>query len=189
MLGASNVGKSTLVARLSVEHAQCVPSPTIGTDYSFIRRESDCLKVWDISGQERYAPFIRLYLPVTDVVLLIYDVADFTSFAFAKMTFETLVAKKKVMPAGAIVRLVGNKNDLSQRSVQLEDVEGFREFIAAHFDVTTHSISATNDDFAQLNAIIPIRQNDTRRYVGPEVNHPPYIALATSFCNNGCVVS
>jgi len=129
LIGASGVGKSSLVTRY-IENKFCdnflQPS---GEDYMSQIVELDGhkieLQIWDTAGQERFRTITSSYYRGAQGVVLVYDVTDNVSFGDTTQWLQevTRYASPKIQVQ---IILVGNKSDLvTQRVVSTEDGQQF----------------------------------------------------------------
>lgn len=79
VVGASKVGKSALVRRLTRnEYVEGVPS-TIGVDFGIVIHQRIKCHIWDTAGQERFAPMTKQYMRGAQSIFYVFDVNDDTS--------------------------------------------------------------------------------------------------------------
>lgn len=149
-LGASGVGKSSIVLRLIKNHFNEFSESTIGA--SFLTKtvtvperplEPVKLEIWDTAGQERYDSLLPMYYRGASVVLLIYDVGNRESFENAVRKFEKV---SEISPPPLVV-LVANKVDSISRCVGTEEGAAF----AAEHGMLFREVSAkTGQQVAEL---------------------------------------
>lgn len=73
------------------------------------------LNIWDAAGQDKYKELTKMYYKGADVVLIVYDITNMTSFESAKNWYSDLKSKNDLDP---MILLIGNKCDLeSKRTV------------------------------------------------------------------------
>jgi small GTP-binding protein len=156
LLGASSVGKSSIMKRFCFnDFAYDVPS-TIGLDYMhrFVtvdshnvvqaerlnlegahhgpRAPSDKsarvkVQLWDTAGQERFAAVTRNYFKGVHCFVVVFDITQRDTFARVASFLEAI---EQHGVAGAPILLVGNKSDLSSVRV-VSELEAI-EFSRAH---------------------------------------------------------
>ena len=77
LVGESNVGKSSLMQRLSAGTFASNAEATVGAAFSAVRCEIDgeqhLFQIWDVAGQPRYRALIPLYIQHAQLVLLCCD--------------------------------------------------------------------------------------------------------------------
>ena len=91
-------------------------------------RLSDGTKVkvhlYDTAGQEKYNAISEQYYKITDCCLLVYSIADKSSFLECKNYFNDCIKEKCKQNTKVVV--LGNKTDLEdQREVSSEEGAGF----------------------------------------------------------------
>jgi len=126
IIGASGVGKSSLLLRFTDDKFDPEQAATIGVDFKVKTLSIDSNKVklaiWDTAGQERFRTLTPSYYRGAQGVILVYDVSN-------KQTFHRLEAWLNELDTYAtkhdiIKMLVGNKIDQGNHEVSKE--EGLR---------------------------------------------------------------
>merc|ERR1712137_115494 len=121
IVGDSNVGKTSLMVRYCDDDF----SPqlmNISVDYkekmvsSQAHGEMKCT-IWDTAGQERYRTITSSFYRDADVVILVYDIADESSF----MNLDKWHSEVESFLPNACKILVANKSDLNDERVIKED--------------------------------------------------------------------
>ena len=121
LLGSQGVGKTSLILRYTTRLFSLSPAAaTIGSSlhtrklvHSGVRVK---LQIWDTAGQERFRSMAPIYYRGAHVCVLVYDVADRTSFEDVRGWLEEL---GKTVPKETVIFVVGSKVDLvSQRTVR-----------------------------------------------------------------------
>ncbi|KAI6660204.1 Ras-related protein Rab-28 [Oopsacas minuta] len=124
ILGDGTTGKTSLARRFSHSTYGVKYEQTIGIDFFLQQFElSDnthvTLHVWDIGGQSIGGSMLQTYLQGSDIVLLVYDVTNYNTFANIK---DWLSEVKKAFGGNTkaegypIVALVANKTDLDYKA-------------------------------------------------------------------------
>jgi len=117
MLGASGVGKSSLVLRFVLDKFSEATEATIGA--AFLTKSIVCddytlkFEIWDTAGQERFKSLAPMYYRNSRVAIVVYDVSSPESFEKAKEWIEEFKAAEQ--NTERIIALVGNKADLSKK--------------------------------------------------------------------------
>lgn len=110
--GSGNVGKTTLLRRYATGKFQESRIMTIGVDFQTIevdlKGQPIKLTVWDLAGQERFAPFRDSFYKGARGVALVFDVSDRESFEDLPHWFHEA---RSVVPDAYLV-VNGNKTDL-----------------------------------------------------------------------------
>ena len=112
IVGAGGVGKTTLLRRFATGKFQESRIMTIGVDFETIevdlKGQPIKLTVWDLAGQERFAPFRDGFYKGARAVALVFDVHDQGSFDDLPQWLEET---RGVVPDAYLV-VNGNKTDL-----------------------------------------------------------------------------
>jgi small GTP-binding protein len=125
MMGASSVGKTSIVIRFGQGTFNAGQGPTIGA--AFISRDVQTdrgqvsLHVWDTAGQERYRALVPNYSKGASAIVIVYDCTSSDSFDSAK---EWLAEAKGNHSDGVVYFLVANKVDL-EPFVAVEEARAF----------------------------------------------------------------
>ncbi|KAM9482751.1 uncharacterized protein rab44 [Clarias gariepinus] len=124
MVGNSNVGKTSFIKRLQNGHFIPDYSATIGVD-TFVQTvtfgsRTVKLYVWDTAGQERYHSITKQVFHKAQGLLLMYDITSSQSFQAVRAWISQI---QENAPSDVILMLLGNKNDRTDRKVQLKEGE------------------------------------------------------------------
>merc|ERR1712196_624138 len=115
---------------------------TIGIDFKIKNIELDGkrikLQIWDTAGQERFRTITTSYFRGAQGILLVYDVADRTSFNSIR-NWIAQIQQHADINVNKI--LVGNKCDVDSRKVTTEEGEK----LAAEYGVQFFETSAKSD--------------------------------------------
>eukprot|EP01115_Flamella_aegyptia_P013956 TRINITY_DN7672_c2_g1_i1.p1 TRINITY_DN7672_c2_g1~~TRINITY_DN7672_c2_g1_i1.p1 ORF type:complete len:224 (+),score=59.37 TRINITY_DN7672_c2_g1_i1:25-672(+) len=149
LLGASDVGKSSLVLRFVKNKFFDKRENTIGAAFltKTLKIDDNVIKfeIWDTAGQERYHSLAPMYYRDAEASIVVYDITNNESFGKAKRWLSELYkAGNKQMS----IALVGNKQDLdTQREVEYSEGEKY----AKEQDLLFAETSAkTNYNVAEL---------------------------------------
>jgi small GTP-binding protein len=127
VVGASGVGKTCILKRLTKGTFDENTAPTVGAKFESLPLTIDDrkvkLQIWDTAGLERYHSTSKTYYRNAVGVALVFDITD-------RLTFESLPLSLSDVHAlcdpNAVVQLIGNKCDLAdQRVVTALEAEGF----------------------------------------------------------------
>jgi small GTP-binding protein len=127
MMGASSVGKTSIVIRFGQGTFSPDQEPTIGA--AFISRDVQTdrgnisLHIWDTAGQERYRALVPNYSQGSSAIVIVYDCQSPESFDAAK---EWLAQAKGNHPDGVVWFLVANKVDL-ESAVTVDEARAFAD--------------------------------------------------------------
>lgn len=144
--GDGGVGKTTLLRRYATGKFQESRIMTIGVDFQTIevdlKGQPIKLTVWDLAGQERFAPFRDSFYKGARAVGLVFDVSDRRSFDDLPHWLQE--AQRMVPDAYLVVN--GNKTDLL-RVVTVEEGKAYAASINAAYVDTS---AKTGDGVGQL---------------------------------------
>ena len=139
-LGDSHVGKSSLIIKYIDNKFSNVYMSTIGFDLKHkqikLKDGTDAkIMIYDTAGQERFKSLAANYIKKANGILLVYDIADHSSFENIGMWMESITEEKgDRLP----IVLVGNKADLTEeRQVSFEDGKELAEKKGFHFFETS----------------------------------------------------
>jgi len=134
--GSGNVGKTTLLRRYATGMFRESRIMTIGVDFQTIevdlKGQPIKLTVWDLAGQERFAPFRDSFYKGARAVALVFDVHDRSSFEDLP---RWLQEARGVVPEAYVV-VNGNKTDLP-RVVASQEGKAFAAPINAAYVETS----------------------------------------------------
>ena len=112
LVGASSVGKTSIVMRFSKDSFSPGQESTIGA--AFLSRDVPtpsgvvCLHIWDTAGQELYRSLVPRYSQGASAIIIVFDVTDPESFESAKQWLD----ETRAMHSDKLIwYLVGNKID------------------------------------------------------------------------------
>lgn len=110
--GSGGVGKTTLLRRYATGKFQESRIMTIGVDFETIevdlKGQAIKLTVWDLAGQERFAPFRDSFYKGARAVALVFDVSDRQSFH----DLPHWLQEGRGVVSDAYLVVNGNKTDL-----------------------------------------------------------------------------
>ena len=157
LLGDGEVGKTSLILRLTGNQFNDSRLPTIGKE-SYIHQVNlhgyDLkMKLWDTAGQERFKSMAVQVIKTSDAVILVYAINNINSFKaldnwLYKLNDSTDLTKKPII-------IIGNKADESDRQITAEEGKNYAESRGYHFYETSAKTGqnveeAFNDIFEQL---------------------------------------
>ena len=139
-LGDSHVGKSSLIVKYIENKFSNTYMSTIGFD---LKHKQINLKdgteakimIYDTAGQERFKSLAANYIKKANGILLVYDIADHSTFENIGMWMESITEEKgDKLP----IVLVGNKADLEdERQVLYKEGKDLAENKGFHFYETS----------------------------------------------------
>jgi small GTP-binding protein len=153
VVGASSVGKSSIVQRLVEGTFTEDGTSTCGAEfYSYscpVNNEQVKLQIWDTAGQERFRSISKSYFRNAVGAVLVYDITNMSSFDQVGIWLNDLQA---LATPNAYILLVGNKADLEKgREVGVDLVKEWAE--RHHLEsVETSALSGKNikEAFARM---------------------------------------
>lgn len=164
LIGATSVGKTSIVIRFSKGDFIDVHEETIGA--AFIARDMQTsrgtvsLHIWDTAGQERYHSLIPKYTQGAVAIIIVFDITNEESFLVAK---DWYAEELENHPDKVNWYLVGNKSDLTPK-VDLVKVKEFADqeqisFILASA-LTGENIHELFQQIAEKVPMMPTEQED-----------------------------
>ena len=159
LIGNSGVGKTSIINQYISGQFNPSSQTTIGvySSNSFIKCEDGKvigLKIWDTAGQERYRSMSKSFFQNSQVVILVYDITDESSFDEIKNDWYP--SAKQEAKENAIMVLVGNKEDLvgddNDREKVNEDTarKYAKKINALYFRISAKSNEKIVDLFEQI---------------------------------------
>ena len=132
-LGESNVGKTCIVSQIvEGKFDPNTPSTTGGKYYkkelSTPDRGDLALDLWDTSGRNEFRSLTKIFYLEAKAVILVYDPTDENTFKEVKEYWYN-----QVQSLNAIIVVVANKCDLSNKKVKDEEGKEFADSIGANF--------------------------------------------------------
>jgi len=128
LIGDSGVGKSCLLLRFADQTYTPNYISTIGVDFKIRTIELDGktikLQIWDTAGQERFRTITSSYYRGAHGIIVVYDVTDKGSFNNVR---QWMVEIDRYASENVNRLLVGNKCDLSNKTVDFETAKSLAE--------------------------------------------------------------
>ena len=116
-LGATQVGKTSIVLRYSEDKFNYNKIATIGIDFKIkiIKKGNERIKVsiYDTAGQERFQNIVKHYYKGANGVLLIYDITKRDTFKNLDFWIKDLEDNSDI--DNLFIYLIGNKNDMEDK--------------------------------------------------------------------------
>jgi small GTP-binding protein len=121
MVGAMNVGKTSLTCHFVNNAFPLDTSSTIGVDFrtkvAVLKNGTEFrLRIWDTAGQERFNAITPAYLRGADVIIAMYDLTNKTSWNHLTGFWETELQQHP----DAVRIVLGNKLDLVYNTIDDE---------------------------------------------------------------------
>jgi small GTP-binding protein len=144
LMGDSGVGKSNIASRFIKNEFTIDSKATIGVEFQTKQIElgTDIIKIqlWDTAGQERYKSIVQSYYRGSVGVILVYDIARYSTFERLSYWLEQI---NIYCPVGVKIILIGNKMDLVELR-QVSYAEGHK--FAVKHNLMFMEVSARNGD-------------------------------------------
>ncbi|EAR95585.1 small guanosine triphosphatase family (GTPase)-like Ras family protein (macronuclear) [Tetrahymena thermophila SB210] len=121
-LGDQSVGKTSIINRFIYDNFTGSEQPTVGIDFICKTLQMDNktlrLQLWDTAGQERFKSLIPSYIRDSNAAIIVYDITNQNSFSNVTKWVEEV---KEERGNNAFIFILGNKSDLEDRKVSLEE--------------------------------------------------------------------
>ena len=122
LLGNTNVGKSTLLYKMTKMNHLEPESSTIGVNFGVIFYDKYKMLLWDTAGQERFRSIVSSYYRNIDVFVMVFSIENIKSFNDIDRWFKE-VQRLNTNPNSSFI-LIGNKTDLEEkRKVDKKDIQ------------------------------------------------------------------
>jgi small GTP-binding protein len=160
IIGDSGVGKSSILNTYMTNEFDPHTNSTIGVEFYTKRLNIDDKKIkihmWDLAGQERFNSIVKTYYRNCNGVLLIFDLTNKNSFDHVNYWYNELYkmySLDNIDEYNPSIFLIGNKNDISDRTVSTKDVEKmlFNKNITNYMECSAKTGDNINDIFNMLN--------------------------------------
>lgn len=160
ILGGGGVGKSALVIRLVTDNFMDEYDPTIEDSYRkqvTIDDDAAILDILDTAGQEEYSSMQDQWMREGKGYVLVYSIDNRQSFDEIS-AFKEKILRAKEMDKVPMV-LVGNKCDLTERAVTLEEGQELAKMMDCPF-METSAKSKINNEECFYEAVREINRMD-----------------------------
>ena len=126
IVGDANVGKTSILMRYCDNVFKESYVNTIGVDFRVLTLKYNNtmakIHVWDTAGQERFKSISVNYFRASHGFIFVYDVTNKQSFLNLSNWIDTAFNSNRNTE---INFLVGNKNDMKNREVEIEEAKDF----------------------------------------------------------------
>lgn len=122
LLGDANVGKTSVLLRFVRDKFDAKSTPTIAPEYDSRQQRSLQLKIWDITGQDRFRTVVKSYYRGAHGCMLICDQTNEESLRSLHLWYQELV--NVVGPIPTLV--LCNKSD-EQLRIADGDLQSFND--------------------------------------------------------------
>jgi small GTP-binding protein len=124
VIGSVSVGKTSITNRLHYAQFEEEYQPTVGAGYVAHRASYDGqdieLQIWDTAGMERYRSLGPIYYRDALAAVIVYAQNDQPS---ADALSKWLASFRATVKGNAYVAIVGNKDDLEEKTVPSEPIQ------------------------------------------------------------------
>lgn len=116
LIGASNVGKSSIMSRYVDNIFNESYISTIGVDFKIktleINNKIIKLQIWDTAGQERFKSITSSYYRGSSCIIVVFDLSDNNSFTDTmNIWLEEIKKNNEKNGSTPLIYIVGNKSD------------------------------------------------------------------------------
>mmetsp|Transcript_17793 Transcript_17793/g.46020 ORF Transcript_17793/g.46020 Transcript_17793/m.46020 type:complete len:210 (+) Transcript_17793:96-725(+) len=157
VLGASGVGKSSIVSRFVHNAFAEDEQTTIGAAFASrvltVGSTSYALRIWDTAGQEKYQSLAPMYYRGAMAAIVVFDLTHAASFRTMKHWISELTSHG---PRAIAVAIVGNKRDrlsdgMVPRAVEEADARAYATSIDALYTEVSAKVGDGIDElFVEL---------------------------------------
>lgn len=138
LLGETGVGKTSIALQYAQGRFSAQSNPTVGASFLSttvtIDRRRLKLLIWDTAGQERFKSLAPMYYRGAAAALLVFDVADLSSFDKVQDWVNELQTN---VFDDILICIVGNQIDKKYRKVDQKMAEDFAADIGALYFETS----------------------------------------------------
>lgn len=168
LIGDADVGKTSLVTRLTTDRFSDNTTPTVGVSNAHVTIKVGgtdvVLHIWDTAGQEKFRSLVPLYTRHSSLLLLVFDVSNRESFDSLE---EWITKIRNEMELKSPIVICANKIDLHRLAAR-EEIEAFS---AAHccklFYTSAQTGEGVNEMFNAIAEMLaekdPQRKDDPRQ--------------------------
>ena len=183
-VGDGSVGKTSITIRFCEGKFSQEYLMTIGANFgvkqqtiSFGEEAKDIkLQIWDTGGQERFSPIRELYYKGALGALVVFDVTNRESFDHIPNWYSEIRKNISNIP----ITLIGNKIDLPNRSVTLEEgVTLARKMASPYRETSARTGERVYEVFAELSYRILLSL-----YGPPKLNGQTVIGIPKELMKN-----
>jgi small GTP-binding protein len=140
-IGDSGVGKSSILMRYIKKTFNITQYSTIGVDFyshlMTVGNKTYKLQFWDLGGQMSFRNIVKSYYRNTAIVFFVFDITHRESF----LSLDDWIESMNINLNNSLLILIGNKNDLSYRSISLKEIQD----VQLKYDCEYYEVSAKED--------------------------------------------
>ena len=159
LVGSTGVGKSSVMLRFTDDKFNETYVNTIGVDFRFRTLILDGKRVkmqlWDTAGQEKFRTMTSTYYRGADVIFLVYDITDKSSYDDVMNYWAKEVENNG--PQVPFIVLIGTKKDLESRRQVPAPTSSFQDISLGNLNRNVRRIEVSSklsenvyDVFAEL---------------------------------------
>lgn len=132
-MGDTNVGKSSIVHYMIYQESYTYRAhQTISAAFHVKTINDKKIHIWDTAGQEKYRSFVNIYYRDSHGAIVVFDLTDRSSFKHLSQWINDFRIHNPNQP----IIILGNKSDLPNRQVSLEEVKDFADDLSLKFFIT-----------------------------------------------------
>jgi small GTP-binding protein len=155
-VGDSSVGKTSIINRFLRDTFELEEPETIGVLYeAFVQEVHGTaveIQLWDTAGQEQYRSLGPIYFRSASAAIVVFDLTNEESF---RSIGEWINSFRNVCTDSAIVIVVGNKCDRTDRTVQAEEAKAWaKEHDASYVETSAKTGQGVKVLFDELVALL-----------------------------------
>jgi small GTP-binding protein len=155
-IGDSSVGKTSIINRFLRDTFEPEEPETIGVLYdSFIQEVNGAtveIQLWDTAGQEQYRSLGPVYFRSAGAAIVVFDLTNEESF---RSIGDWINSFRNVCRDSAIVIVVGNKSERTDRTVQADEAKAWaKEHNASYVETSAKTGQGVKVLFDELVALL-----------------------------------
>jgi len=168
LLGQSQVGKTTLLFRMSNAELPTSINATIGVDFTrstvYVNNEAYSVILWDTAGQEKYSKISKNFLRKADGAIFVFDVTSRDSFDAIDKWIESIedVSFERKIP----YIIIGNKTDRPDRMISREEGQKYAQGKKSEY-FECSGLMNSGDISKSLNRIVDLVIPTLNQFVEP----------------------
>lgn len=148
LIGKESVGKTQIMDVYDKKSFDENYTPTVGSSIFNVGH----LNVWDIAGKSLYYPLLSAFLRKSDIIIIVFDISQRSSFD-SLIDFKEYLSEKK----DAMFILVGNKCDLDREVSKEEIYEMASKYNLNYFEISAKTNSGIDELFNYANSKINVK--------------------------------
>jgi len=175
LIGDANVGKTSIVSRMTTEKFTGNTTPTVGVSTALVTVNNVKLSIWDTAGQEKFRSLVPLYTRHSSLLILVFDMNNENSFPGIEVWYNKVRVE---MGVKCPIFLCGNKIDLEEMAMR----ESISEWAKSHDCELFFTSAQTGEGIGQLFEAVAqkVSAQTQKSQFGPS----PNLSVANS--KSGC---